>query len=409
MEQMATAEQKNQGYIRLLATPHVPYLVFSSALARLPLGSSVMLVVLLINANYGAAIAGSATALMTGAMAICAPLLGKLIDMGKAPSSLIVLGLTQFLCVLTMITATALEAPAILILICASLAGALTPPVAGTTRSLWRNTVSEQLVPVAYDLEVLIVDLLYVGGPLIASALLALINASSTLGITYGLMGVGCILLALSRPVKDYARTIQADTISSSSQQPLLGDARIVLLLLVCMLTGSFSGWIETALPLFYNNLGRSSLSGTAISLWSIGSIIGIVLFTRFHPKHMPITRQLALFTGVYCAFCATLSLSNGAYSVLILLIFVGMSVSPGTSLQYQIAGWLAPSHRQGEMFSWINTAMGVGLALGSFCAGLVTSYLGMQMLFLLPVGFVILATACAAILAASNRRRPVK
>ena len=77
-------------------------------------------------------------------------------------------------------------------------------------------------------------------------------------------------------------------------------------------------------------------------------------------------------------------------------LFFVGVAVSPGTSLQYQVAGRLTPEGRQGEMFSWVNTAVGVGLALGSYCAGLLADHLGTGPLFLTPVGFVGVAAVCA-------------
>ena len=79
------------GYAGLFKTRHVPSLVVSSVMARMPLGSSVMLIVLLVNAQYGASAAGTATALMTGAMAVCAPMLGKLIDRGRAPVALVAL------------------------------------------------------------------------------------------------------------------------------------------------------------------------------------------------------------------------------------------------------------------------------------------------------------------------------
>ena len=42
------------GYAGLFKTRHVPSLVVSSVMARMPLGSSVMLIVLLVNAQYGA-------------------------------------------------------------------------------------------------------------------------------------------------------------------------------------------------------------------------------------------------------------------------------------------------------------------------------------------------------------------
>ena len=99
------------GYAGLFKTRHVPSLVVSSVMARMPLGSSVMLIVLLVNAQYGASAAGTATALMTGAMAVCAPMLGKLIDRGRAPVALVALGVVQFSCVIGLVVATQSQAP----------------------------------------------------------------------------------------------------------------------------------------------------------------------------------------------------------------------------------------------------------------------------------------------------------
>ncbi|KFI52732.1 MFS transporter [Bifidobacterium biavatii] len=391
------------GYSELFATAHIPFLVVSSVLARMPLGSSVMLVVLLVSSHYDAAAAGSATALMTGVMAVCAPLFGKLIDLGKAPVSLIALGVLQFAGIIGLVISAMANFPVIAVYFCSLLTGITTPPVAGTTRSLWSSTVSSQLVPVAYDLEVLIVDVLYVAGPLMASMMMVIFDPGMALGLVYGLMACGCILLAMSRPVRNYAATVTALSSETESHRPLLGDANVVCLLLVCLFTGAFSGWVETAVPLFYSQLQQTALSGMAISIWSIGSIVGILLFTRFHPKHATTTVQLTLFTGLYCLACALLILPHNAYSLIAILFLVGVAVSPGTSLQYQLAGQLTPQNRQGEMFSWVNTAMGVGLAIGSFGAGQVADGLNVHLLFLLPVGFVMLATGAAGALLAHS------
>ena len=392
------------GYLGLLRTKHVPFLVASSVMARMPLGSSVMLIVLLVDTHYGAAAAGTATALMTGAMAVCAPLLGRLIDMGKAPVSLVVLGMIQASCIIGMVFAAQRQSNLTVVLVLALCAGVASPPVAGTTRSLWGSTVRDELVSTAYDLEVLIVDILYVAGPLTASALLTWMNAGSALGLMYACVAIGCVMLAVSVPVRTYAKNVGDLKCNAKDRRNggrLLSDPDIALLLMVCASTSAFSGWIETAVPLYYSRIGSESLSGTAISIWSIGSIAGIVLFTHLHPRRMPTESQLALFTGLYGFVCLGLALPLNGTSLMAVLFFVGVAVSPGTSLQYQVAGRLTPEGRQGEMFSWVNTAVGVGLALGSYCAGLLADHLGTGPLFLTPVGFVGVAAVCAWTLSA--------
>ena len=198
--------------------------------------------------------------------------------------------------------------------------------------------------------------------------------------------------------MRSYAAQVRSlrRTEESRSESSLLSHINIVLLLLICASTSAFSGWIETAVPLYYSQIDMASLSGVAISIWSIGSIIGIVAFTHCHPKRMATVKQLVLFTGIYGIVCLGLALPLGGHKLVCALFLVGVFVSPGSTLQYRIAGQLAPEGRQGEMFSWVNTAMGVGLALGSYCAGLVADNLGGGLLFLVPVGFVFIALMCA-------------
>ena len=143
--------------------------------------------------------------------------------------------------------------------------------------------MSDDLVPAAYDLEVLIVDVLYVAGPLIASVLLAICDAGATLGVVYALMAVGCAMLAACAPARSYATQVRSlrRTEESRSESSLLPHINIVLLLLICASTSAFSGWIETAVPLYYSQIDMASLSGTHEKglrpMWNTSPLVQIV------------------------------------------------------------------------------------------------------------------------------------
>ena len=143
--------------------------------------------------------------------------------------------------------------------------------------------MSDDLVPAAYDLEVLIVDVLYVAGPLIASVLLAICDAGATLGVVYALMAVGCAMLAACAPVRSYATQVRSlrRTEESRSESSLLPHINIVLLLLIYASTSAFSGWIETAVPLYYSQIDMASLSGTHEKglrpMWNTSPLVQIV------------------------------------------------------------------------------------------------------------------------------------
>ena len=55
----------------------------------------------------------------------------------------------------------------------------------------------------------------------------------------------------------------------------------IVLLLLICASTSAFSGWIETAAPLYYSQIDMASLSGTHEKglrpMWNTSPLVQIV------------------------------------------------------------------------------------------------------------------------------------
>lgn len=407
---------RETGYRAFLSTRHVPSIVIAMTLARLPMGVVALILVLFVSVHYNAAVSGMATAAFTAGVACFGPVFGRMVDKGRGPGALRVLGIAELVAVICLVGAVKAGVHPMIVVACSFAAGALTPPIAGTTRSLWPSMLDIGLISTAYNFEVLVVDLIYVGGPLLASLFIAA-NApewgliASTVGCT-----AGSLALASLEPIRNHAkrnreRAIGAAQSHEDCKRPALMTMAVGLLLAVCLGKMCYSGWLEALIPLFYSAQGTAVLGSAAISSWSIGAVAGVVLFNRFQPSSrlIAIHKQLPIFAAVF--FLATLltPVADGFAAMCAVMFVIGMAGAPCDNLYYQISGTLAPEERQAEMSSWLNTATSVGVSAGAFFAGVSTEYAGFSVAFMLPalcsLASVLFGLGLAARIGTSKRR----
>ncbi|WP_294439125.1 MFS transporter [uncultured Slackia sp.] len=407
------------GYRAFFHTQHVPQLALSMVLARLPVGVVTIVLVLFVSTRYGATVAGLCTAGFTIGMACLAPVFGKFVDKGYGPVTLRVLAVVEMISVLALVALVLAQTHFVLAIAASFCCGAFMPPIAGVTRSLWPSMLDMSMIATAYNFEVLVIDVLYVTGPLLASIFVAIGAPEAGLISTTAASLVGTFILASLEPVKNHAQrnrtrraqaTQSADASAVPAKVPLLTFA-VMLLLLAALMRLMFSGWLETIIPLFYNDMGQAALGSIAISAWSVGSVLGVVLFHRFQPNPRTIApvKQMALFTGIFMAVSILAGFGVNGFAIMcVLMVLVGASGAPVDNLHYQLASTLSPQERQAEMFSWLNTASNVGIAGGAFFAGLCADYVDYGIAFFLPSICLVLSFAFTAVLMVSQSgRRP--
>ena len=415
------------GYRAFFHTQHVPQLALSMVLARLPVGVVTIVLVLFVSTRYGATVAGLCTAGFTIGMACLAPVFGKFVDKGYGPVTLRVLAVVEMISVLALVALVLAQTHFVLAIAASFCCGAFMPPIAGVTRSLWPSMLDMSMIATAYNFEVLVIDVLYVTGPLLASIFVAIGAPEAGLISTTAASLVGTFVLASLEPVKNHAQrnrarreratgapeagaTNSTSAPATPTKVPLLTFA-VILLLLAALMRLMFSGWLETIIPLFYSDMGQAALGSIAISAWSVGSVLGVVLFHRFQPNPRTITpvKQMALFTGVFMAVSLLSGFGVNGFAIMcVLMVLVGASGAPVDNLHYQLASTLSPQERQAEMFSWLNTASNVGIAGGAFFAGLCADYVDYGIAFFLPSACLALSFAFTAVLMVSQSgRRP--
>ena len=190
-------------YARILHTPYVAPLLLAALIARLPIGIDSIAIVLFLRERTGsyaaAGIVSAAFALGGGAGA---PLSGRLIDRFGHRRVLVPLALVHGGGLVLLVGLALLDAPVALLLPVALVGGAAIPPISSTMRPLWGPLLDHdpELLPAAYALDSIIIELVFTIGPLLTAIATALLSPAAALCLAAVLVVGGTLAFTASPP-----------------------------------------------------------------------------------------------------------------------------------------------------------------------------------------------------------------
>ncbi|MGW2548022.1 MFS transporter, partial [Kitasatospora sp. NPDC001574] len=352
------------GLRRVLATPYVTPLLAGTLVGRLPTAMAPIALLLAVRAENGPLLLGATLAALYGlSAAIGQPLLGRLIDRTRTIPVVAASGA---------VSAAAFTALAILgctphpvaAAVLAVLAGAATPPLEPWLRAMWPRLVDPADEHAAFTLDSTSQEMVFVAGPLAATALCQLASPAAALAACAATLAAGTLAVATRPP----ARWKPRPRPSTHWSGPL--RSRGLLLLLVAMAAlgvnlGSFnvlaitlaerhdSGWIAGMLP----------------AALAVGSLIGGLAYAR-SPWSVPLSRQMVLAAGGY-AICFVPLLATTSPAVAVALSACpGLYLAPMLAISFILSDRLAPPGTTTEAAAWMIAVIGVGHALGTALAG---------------------------------------
>src|ERR1700761_8001926 len=177
--------QPSQGlaaYRRVLAAPHVRPLVVLTLLARMPIGMGAVAVILFVHGVTGSfGIAGGVAGAYTIGLGITGPSVARFIDRHGSrlvivPGALLVMAAMVALVVLG--EAGAGTVPLVLV---GFIAGGGSTPIGGIFRQRWPELVDPAELPTAYALDAVMMEVVFISGPLLAGILAATVGAAEGL------------------------------------------------------------------------------------------------------------------------------------------------------------------------------------------------------------------------------------
>jgi MFS family permease len=338
----------------------------ASLIGRLALGMTGLAILLLVRGIGGSyTAAGAVAGAYAVAFAVGSPLRARSADRRGPRGVLLQCAVTHPAAVVAL-ALLAGHVPAALLVVPAGLAGLTMPPLGSVMRALWGHFLHDGELVSAYSLESVVVELCFVVGPALTAVLAATAGPRFALLCAAAVAGIGGVLLGLS-PVLAQVRP-DPDAVHSLVG-PLTAPAVRALLLTVLWVGLSF-GAVEVAMPAFAEEHGgRPSSAGILLAIWSLGSMVGGLVYGGLHLDR-PHIRQLPLLMAALAAGSLLPLLAPGRLTMAVALFMFGMTIAPTFACNSVLLGRAAPRGTATETFAWNGSMIFAGSAIGTTLAG---------------------------------------
>jgi MFS family permease len=370
-------------YLEILRTPRVARLFGASLLARLPIGINGLALVLLVEAETGsfgsAGAVSGALALGTGA---AAPLAGRVID-ALGERLLMVLACVHAAALVAIVALTRAGAPTIALVATALVAGAALPPASSVLRARFPALFGGRpaLIQGSFALDSVLTETIFTVAPLLTAALVVLVDPAAA-------VVVGNVILVATVPP-----LARSDEAPEPGWLGALASPGIRTLVVAMFPVGFAFGALEVALPAFADDEGSPELAGVLLALWSVGSLIGGLVYGA-RPRRRPLARVHLLIALGLPLTLAPLAVASSPFAMALLVLPAGTLIAPLIATRNELAGRVAPVGSETEAYTWPLTAMVAGIAAGAAAAGALSDAASWQ-------AAVLVAAAAAAVGAA--------
>ncbi len=381
----------------------VPFL--ASFAARLPVSMAPLGIVLLVQSVRGAyAPAGVVTAAFTLGVAVSAPGWGALIDRVGQPAVILPLSAMSGVLLAVLAVGAVRGASDPVLVVVATAVGASFPPISPAMRGAWRMVLErEEDRRVAYALEGVVIEVVFVGGPLLLSLLLVISSPVVPLLVTAALLGIGGIGYATTHAARSWQPEPHDEGADLRGPSPLLVPG-VAAVLTVTLLVAIAFGQLDVSLAATAQTvLGDQARVGLLFMSVAGGSVVGGTWYGTRHWRGAEHARLPFTLTGFCVGMACVTGLITAQISALWVLMPVlfltGLSIAPGLIMTANLVDTYASRDRLNEAQSWLTTAFTAGGAAGTAIGGVVIdrggvarSFLGSTVCIAVAVGLAVAA-----------------
>jgi MFS family permease len=366
-------------YVQVLRTPHAWPMVLAAFIGRLPLSMVGLGCVLLVASETGSYGLGGAVA-AAGAVttALAGPVLGRWADSHGQRRVLLPVLAVFVVSGVTFLFAVKDDWPLVVVFASAGLAGACIPPVSSMIRVRWTHLLrGSSRLPTALAMESVVDEFVFIVGPVLVTFLSTTGHATSGVVTAFTLAAVGSLLFAAQR------RTEPPPAPHGHRNGPsAMRTAGLRVLFVVGAAVGAILGALEIALVAFADAQHAKSLSGVLIAGLAVGSMVSGIGWGTVHWR-LPLRRRLAGALVLLTLLSVPLALVRDVWLMLPFVVLAGISLSPSLISSFTLAELLVPRAAVTEAFTWIGTALGLGVAVGASVAGKIVDVWGANASFL--------------------------
>ena len=355
------------GYRAFFSLPDVTRLVVMALVARMPLGTQGLALLLHVRALTGSfAVAGFTVGTYLAAAAVTAPMLGRIVDRIGPRKPLLVTGVVCPLALLALLAAGPLQLTPTWIYLAAAIAGAFAPPITVLTRTMWRHRFDRdaEAQRTAFAVDSVLVELAFTLGPALVALLIAVADPTAA-------FAMAIVFAALAVPVFLASPAMRYWKLDASAERHLLGPLAAPRLLVVYAVTSLLTmslGLLEVGYPGHATAAGATALSGVLLAVNSTGSAIGGLAYGGLRVS-MAVEAQLRWSLLLLALAMAAQTFVAGLMALAGLAFVAGFFIAPSLTAVTMLTAAHAPARYATEAFTWsatcIVTGIGVGMAVG--------------------------------------------
>ena len=390
-------------YATLFRTPGAMKFSVLALIGRMPISmDSLALIFIVVAVSDSYALAGALSAVASIVISIANPFWSRLADRIGQRKMLLrvvplkVLGLSLFIALVMN------GAPVWTWFVSIILAELAAINTGGLVRRRWLHVLSpdksttaedeadKHVVNTAYSYEALMDEIVFIVGPITATACATSIAPAAGLIAGMILMSIGLPLFAMQRATEPPPSPVRV----KDPHPPVIGIPIVQAIALATTFTGGFFGAISITVVAFAESQGQKSYSGLLLGLWASGSAVMAIINGLIKWKTSYAGRFLIFLTAL-TIFSIPFIFVDSIFGLAIALFFNGFAIAPLIVNAYGVVQEAVPSEQITESFTWVVAGMPLGGAVASALGGWVIETYGAQSALWVPLGFM-----CAALLA---------
>lgn len=358
---------KKNPYAVVYAKPGAARFSISGAVARFPMsmaGIGILLMVQTINDSY--ALGGKIAAAYIVAQAICSPQIAKLVDKQGQAKVMRPAILVSAFTLAALIACTISLAPVWTLYVFAILSGATIGSVGAMVRTRWTVIIDDpKELHTAYSLESTIDEMIFVIGPIAATLLATLVAPYAGLIVPLVLMIVGGFWFLSYKDTEPPIITYDKDDVVKS----VLRNPALLCVVAVFICVGSLFGATDVSTLAFAEEQGSKSLGGVILAIFALGSgISGLAYGARQWGS--PLWKRFALGIFVLACGVSLFLLATNLWALAGVMFVTGFAISPTLINGNNLIQVVVSPRQLTEGLTWIGTALGGGVSIGSALAG---------------------------------------
>jgi MFS family permease len=353
-------------YARLLSLPGARAPVLASAAGSLPIGMYGLAILLLARDATGTyAEAGRVVGAFGLANAVGAVAQGRLMDRLSQPRVLRTAACGHVLALTGLLVAAGRDAPAWVLVLCATAAGLCVPQLPAAMRSLWGELVSDgPSRQAAYALVTIVFEVAVMTAPVLVAAIVAVASPSVAVAVAAVVGGSAAFAFSATSGSRHWRGAPHA----VGWLGPLAAPGMRTLFA-VNVAFGAGIGIVQVAVPAFAEDHGTPAIAGLLLAAISLGSLVGgIVYGGRDWPGAPP--RRLVVLMVVLAGAWAVVATARTPWLLGALLVLPGLLLAPTNVVSSTLLDTVAPPGTVTEGFAVVVMAVVSGIALGNAVGG---------------------------------------